>query len=143
MKKEKKRPQSHFSQWGLPEGSIHRFGQGTVWDMAYAPDGKYLVIATAIGLWWYELSTMSPVDLWDTEQGIIATISFSSNGRWIATGGFDGSINIWDISNRICITQVQRRDAPNNLWHQNEISCITFSPDNRQIAVSGRRDYIV
>lgn len=132
-----------FRTWALPEGAVDLFGQGDVWDMAYSPDGKYLAVATSIGLWWYELSTMSPMDLWNTEQGIISTISFSSNGKWIATGGSDGSIKVWDVSSRVCIARMKRGKEQNQLWHQNEISCISFSPDNQQVAVSGRRDYIV
>lgn len=129
--------------WALPEGAIDLYGQGYVWDMAYSPDGKYLTVATSIGLWWYELSTMSPVDLWDTEQGIISTISFSTNGKWVATGGYDGSIKVWEVSRKVCITHINRWNEHNQLWHQNEISRIIFSPDNQQIAVSGKRDYIV
>jgi len=132
-----------FTTRVLPEGSVNLFGQGHIWHMAYSPDGKCLAVATSIGLWWYELATMSPVDLWNTEQGIISTISFSANGKWIATGGVDGSVKVWDISSRVCIAQVKRWKQQNQLWHQNEISCITFSPDHQQVAVSGKRDYIV
>ncbi len=134
-----------FTTWALPEGATGLFGQGDVLDMAYSPDGKYLAVATSIGLWWYELSTMSPVDLWNTGQRVISTISFSSDSKWIATGASDGSIKVWDVSSRVCITRVTRwkQQKQNQLLHQNEISCITFSSDNQRIAVSGKRDYIV
>lgn len=127
----------------LPKGSIARLGEGYVYDIALSPDGEYLAVGTGIGLWWYECATMSPVDLWDTEQGAISTLTFSPNGKWLATAGNDGSVKVWNVSRRACITQIERWEKNNRLTRQDKISRIAFSPDNQQLAVSGRHDYIV
>ena len=127
----------------LPEGSIARLGHGFLSDIALSPDGEYFVVGTSIGLWWYERATMSPVDLWDTKQGAISTVSFSPNGKWIATAGYDGSVKVWDVSRRTCITRIERQEENNQLLRQDRISRIVFSPDNQQLAVSGMNDYII
>ncbi len=49
--------------WALPEGAIARLGQGLVEDLVFSPDGHYLAVGTRVGLWWYEVETMSPVSL--------------------------------------------------------------------------------
>ena len=130
----------------LPDGAVARLGQGNVWDMAISPDGEYLVIGTPSGLWWYELPTMSPVALWNLEQGGVArisAISFSPNGDWIATGGYDGYVKVWDVVRGACISQMERWEHQNQLLRQNEISRLAFSPNGRMLAVSGKRDYII
>ncbi|MDE0399005.1 MAG: hypothetical protein OXL96_14505 [Candidatus Poribacteria bacterium] len=58
-----------ITMWALPENAIARLGRGRVRDVAFSPDGVHLAVATDIGLWWYELSTMQPVALWETERG--------------------------------------------------------------------------
>ena len=63
--------------WSLPEGAIARMGRGRVGPLEFSPDGKYIVVGTWIGLWWYELATMKPVDLWETERGMISVLEFS------------------------------------------------------------------
>ena len=87
-----------ISLYALPDGAVARLGQGNVWNMAISPGGEYLAVGTPIGLWWYELSTMSPVALWNLEEGgvaRIAAVSFSPNGELIATGGYDGLVKVW------------------------------------------------
>ena len=132
-----------FAKQELPIGAIARLGQGNIFDLALSPDSEYLVVATGIGIWWYKLATMSPVDLWNTGQGGVSVLSFSDDGKWLATAGNDGCVKVWDVSRRICITQIDRCEENNQLWHKAEISRLTFSPDSQQLAVSGRRDYIV
>ena len=74
--------------WALPEEAIARLGRGIVGPLAFSPDGKYLAVGTKIGLWWYELATMKPVALWETERGMLSTLKFSSDGALLATGNF-------------------------------------------------------
>ena len=134
---------NNITSWGLPNGVVARFGQGSVLDMAFSLNSEYLVVGTPIGLWWYELATIKPVALWEAERGMVSAISFSPNGKWIAIGGYDGCIKVWDIQRRVCISQMKRSMAQKSLRHQNEISRIAFSPDSQQLVVSGKRDYCV
>ncbi len=127
----------------LPVGAIARLGQGMLYDLALSPDNEYLVVATGIGVWWYKLATMSPVDLWNTGHGGISVLSFSDDGKWLATAGNDGCVKVWDVSRRACITQIERWVKNNQLTRQDRISRIAFSPDSQQLAVSGMNDYIV
>ena len=51
--------------WALPEGAIARLGRGNIRDIVFSPDRHYLAVTTSIGLWWYEIATMSPIALWN------------------------------------------------------------------------------
>ena len=70
--------------WALPEGAIARLGRGREPDMAFSPDGRYLAIGTSLGLWLYDLATLSTIALWETERGMVGCVAFSPNGKWLA-----------------------------------------------------------
>lgn len=130
-----------ISMWMLPEDAIHRLGYSCITsDVAYSPDGKHLVFGSRIGVWWYDLSTMTPIALWDTDRGFISAISFSPNGRWFATGDGDGLVKVWDVQRGVCIAQMERDEAEKP-YHT--VSRLVFSPDSQRLAVSSIRDYIL
>ena len=84
--------------WGLPKGARARFGRGIINTMVLSPKGEHLAIGTHIGLWWYEVSTLSPIALWGTDCERISAIAFSASGEWVATGHEDGSVKVWDVA---------------------------------------------
>ena len=132
----------HPMSWVLPDGAISRFGHGPVMAMAVSPDGAYLAAATKIGLWWYELATMQPVALWETERGMLGAITISLDGRLAATGNWDGVIKVWDIQRSTCITKIVRPGVKNP-HHGTAIQSLAFSPDNQHLAATGSRCEIV
>ena len=132
---------SDITTWELPDGAISRLGQGIISSgMTYSPDGKLLACASTIGVWWYNLSTMVPVDLWDTDRGYIDAVSFSPNGKWLATGDGDGLVKVWEVQRGVCISQMERDEAE-RLYDM--VSHLVFSPDSQLLAVSNKRDYIL
>ena len=114
----------NISTWALPDGAVARLGQGIVDAMAFSPDGHYLAVGTRVGLWWYEVETMSPIGLWGEKRGI-SRISFSPNGKWIATSDWEDIIKVWDVQRGTCLTEIETK------WNN-----FTFSPDNRWFATS-------
>lgn len=110
----------------LPKNSIARFGRGSLGQMAFSPDGQYLAVGTWVGIWLYELATMTVSALWETERGMIGTLTFSPNGEWIAFSNSDYVLKVWNIQRGTC-TQIEV-DA--------YISRLTFSSDSQWLAVS-------
>ena len=110
--------------WALPEGAIARLGQGEVGTIAFSPDGYYLAVGTAVGLWLYEVETMSPIALWATERGVFGA-TFSPNGKWIATSDWDSLIKVWDVQQGLCLTQIETE------WNN-----FTFSSNSQRLATS-------
>ena len=116
--------------WALPEGAIARLGRGGVRDMAFSPNGHYFAVATEIGLWLYELPTLSPIALWDTERGMTDDVSFSPDGSQIGTYTFAEDLKIWDVQSGVCITQIE----VSNRHHIRHIQKFAFSQDGQRIA---------
>ena len=115
--------------WALPEGAIARLERGGVGDKAFSPNGRYLAVATKIGLWWYEVATMSPIALWETERGMLSNLAFSPNGKWIAVSNWDKVLKVWDIQREVRIAQIELGDFRDSF---------VFSPDNRWLAIANR-----
>lgn len=66
----------------------------------------------------------------------VTSITFSSDGKLLASGSWDKSIRIWDVLTR------------KNVWvingHNDTVNCIAFSPDKeRKILASGSSDKLV
>ena len=132
---------SNITTWELPEGAITRLGQGIIMgNIAPSPDGKYLAVGSCIGVWWYDVSTMTPIALWDTARGYISAVSFSPNGKWLATGDGDGLVKVWDVQRGICLSEMER-DESEKPYHI--VSRLVFSPNSQRLAVSSARDYIL
>ena len=113
--------------WALPEGAIARLGRGSEPKIAFSADGQYLAIGTCIGLWLYDLKKLSPIVLWEEYQGVVESVAFSPNGKWIAVSFSSQILKILDIQNNNCLTQVKSETF---------LEGLTFSHDNRYFAVA-------
>lgn len=120
------------STWALPDGAIIRFGRGYVEDLALSSDRKTLVVATCIGVWLYELSTMTPTHLWETERGMSCRLNFSPNGKWIAIGNRDQTLKVWDVHQGKSITRIET----SKIRFRSRLSRVVFSNDSQYIATS-------
>ena len=113
--------------WALPEGAIARFGKGDVHDVKLSPDGTYFAVATGMGVWWYDVSSMLPISLWETERGLISSVDFSYDGRWIVIANWDETIKVLDVQSGECIHQIEGQSA---------FAHIAFSSNGKWIATA-------
>ena len=121
--------------WALPEGAITRFGKGVCRSgpeldcIALSPDGTYFIAGTGMGLWFYDVKSMSPIALWETERGLISAVDISSDGKLIAIANWDGVVKVLDVQSGKCITQMKRYEESYTFSE-----FIAFSPDSKWVA---------
>ena len=122
--------------WALPEEAIGRLAKGVKSEspnldsIALSPDGTYFVAGTGMGLWWYDVASMSPIALWETERGLISTVNISPDGESVAFVNWDGVVKLLDIESGECISQMQRYQL------YSFVKFLAFSPDGRYVVTA-------
>ena len=124
-------------QWGLPEGAKLRLGKGRITEIEFSPDGKLLAVASAIGVWLYDVPTFNEIALLTGHTTPVTNMSFSLDGQTLASVD-DGStsrngptICLWDVT-----TGTLLKTLPG---HTDFVSSVHFSPDEHTLA-SGSHD---
>ena len=120
--------------WALPEGAITRLGKGIhrigpdLDSVALSPDGTYFAAGTGMGLWFYDVSTMTPIALWETERGLISAVDISPDGKLITIANWNGIVKVMDVQSGEIIKQMERYEL------YSFVKFLAFSPDSRLIA---------
>src|SRR5262249_53783080 len=98
----------------------------------FNPDNRTIVTATAgrqAGVTFWNLDNYTentvPVD-----TGPVGAIAFSPDGRRLATGSDNGSVQIWDTTSR--------RPIVTGIEHTDAVLAVAFSPDGRTLATGSR-----
>ena len=98
---------------------------GSVYSVAFSPDGGTLAAGTSAG----------GVKLWDVTMrtniatlphtGNLNSVAFSSDGTTLASGSRDGEVKLWDVTMRTNIA---------TLRHPDRVTSVAFSPDGTTLA---------
>ena len=152
------RPEVKVSRFG---GEINRFGKGRIIDIKFSPDGKFLAIASKLGIVLYDARTYDKVtqfidenireareqDLRDREGKY--AIAFSPDGRILASASFfsdDPIIRLWSVEEKreTATFKVHNHKIGSDAWwdtvDEESSVAITFSPDSQMLAIGSVRN---
>lgn len=118
-----------YMQLSLPEGAKARLGKGKIHEIQYAPDGTRLAVAGSIGIWLYDAQTNEELDLLGGYMCSVRSLSFSPDGRTLASGGSDGTLRFWDANTGNLLHTITGQTT--------SVHSVAFSPDGQTLASGG------
>ena len=118
----------------LPDKAIARLGKGTISESDRAVDfsrnGRYMAVASDIGVWVYEMATSRVLALLPVEDRVYS-VAFSPDGTTLASALDNGKIELWEVKTGARIGTLDRQ----SLW----VPPVVFSSDGAILA-SGSGD---
>jgi len=109
----------------LPEGVVARLGIGNVNAVTFSPDGKFLAVASSIGIFLLDPFSLAEIYSFDTKASM-ASIAFSLDGSLLASGSGDHTIKLWDVRSRTLVATLE--------GHSSYVMSVAFSPDGSLLA---------
>ena len=116
----------NYMQLGLPKEAKARFGKGGAIGIQYSPDGTRFAVASTIGIWLYDAETGQEIDLLTGHRDIVLCVSFSPDGKTLASGSRDNTVRLWDTNTG------QHKKALTG--HTDWVFSVSFSPDGKTLA---------
>lgn len=127
----------------LPPSSkpLQRLGKGWISSVQYAPNGKYVAVATSIGIELRNPDTLEEEGLLlQGHAGPVGSIAFSPDGIILASGSYDKTIILWNVETREKLATLG--SGSSSQGHQNWVTALAFSKDGNFLA-SGSYDQTV
>lgn len=138
-----------WSEWGGHQMNGPRIN---VWDitrpdpirfsMAYVapaiavhPEGTLVAAASEWGFRLLDLTTRRERLAVRGHKGTVSSVTFSPDGRWLATGSWDGTVKLWDVTTGNA--EISFR------WPIGRVFTVTYSPDGLRLAAAGERGIVV
>ncbi|MBI1927644.1 hypothetical protein HYR99_25805 [Candidatus Poribacteria bacterium] len=131
-------PDKPFARPDKPFAQLDKIATGNV---QFSPDGKLLAVASGGGILLYDANNLLLVarlvdELQTGLLGAVWSISFSPDGRALASGGDNDIIRLWDVASRSLLATLQEH-LPTQLGDVRPVWSVSFSPDGRTLASGG------
>lgn len=111
---------------------LARWGNGVRNEVAYSPDGKWLVMASSLGIYVYDAQTLCPVRLMESDAAL-TSVAFSpeADNPIIAAGSMDKMVHLWSLDGDGNAQYIRSLGGERS---QKSVTRVAFSPDGKILA---------
>ena len=85
--------------------NVSTIGNGVIKEIAFLPEGDRIAVATAIGVSLFDTQAINRIDFKNFPE-IIASIDFSADGQFLATGSASG-VQVWSSEGIVLIDAIE------------------------------------
>ena len=119
-----------YQTWHLPDAARVRLGKGVIEGtdraLAFSPDGQLFAVASAIGIWLYDVATWREIELLTGHSQSVEAVAFSPDGTMLASGARDRTVKLWDVATQTHIATLR--------GHNGGVGSVSFSPSGKILA---------
>ena len=118
-------------------GQITEGETGKIYSIALSPNGRLLAaagdteVAKGSGhpIRLYDLRTGRIIGLLKGHGGAVLSLDFSKDGKYLASGGMDGTAILWDIKQRTRLLRLK--------GHVGDVNVVRFASNDRHLVTGG------
>lgn len=106
--------------------------------ISFSPESKHLAISgQSNNVILFSVDTLSVISVFAGHSNTVSSLAFSNDGLYLYSGGFDGRVCKWDLTNRELSTCIRYGDANDEVQrNKNEmVIAIATSKDNSLVVV--------
>jgi WD40 repeat protein len=104
------------------------------YSLAFSPEGRYLLAATEQVVMGWDVLTWQTAFAYEGHRGPVLGVACSPNGRWIASAGADGTVQVWDT--QMLASRLVYRG------HGAAVEALCWSPNSKYLASIGQDQHL-
>ena len=83
-------------------------------EMKFSPDDKMIAVSTGTDVILFSLENYTVIQRFSEHTEEVNSIFFNKENNWLITAGYDGVINIWNLSNFSLVKRLNHQNIPEN-----------------------------